>query len=62
VAYLEKKRQERERIQKRMQELSKQRDAYIAKNQKQEGPDSLDKAMLRAIREQATERGYKFKN
>jgi len=61
AAYVEKKRLEREKIQKRMQELSRQRDAFLAKNQKQQGADSLDSAMLKTIRVQATARGYKFK-
>lgn len=60
-AYIEKKRVEREKIQKRIQELSRQRDEYIAKNQKSQSADSLDTAVLKTIRVQATQRGYKFK-
>ena len=60
VAYVDKKRVEREKIQKRMQELSKKRDEFIAKNQKEQSKESLDSAMLKTIRVQASERGYKF--
>ena len=61
VAYVEKKRVDRDKIQKRIQELSRKRDEFIAKNQQPKGPDSLDAAVLKTIRVQATERGYKFK-
>jgi hypothetical protein len=61
VAYVEKKRVDREKIQKRMQELSRKRDEFLAKNQKQPATESLDSAMLKTIRVQASERGYKFK-
>lgn len=61
-AYLDKKRVEREKIQKRIQELTKKREAFIAQNQKKQGgKDSLDTAMLKAIRVQAAAKGYKFK-
>lgn len=61
VVYVEQKRQEREKIQKRIQELSKKREEFIAKNQKNQTRESLDTAMIKAIRVQATEKGYKFK-
>lgn len=60
-AYITKKRLEREKIQKRIQELSNQRQAYIAKNQKAQSKDSLDSALLKTIRVQAESKGYKFK-
>ena len=59
-AYVEKKRADREKIQKRIQELNKKRDDFIAKNQKQQGKDSLDSAVLKTIRVQAESKGYKF--
>ena len=60
LVYVEKKRLEREKIQQRMKELTRKRDEFIAKNQKQQGADSLDSAMLKTIRVQASQRGYKF--
>lgn len=60
VAYVDKKRVEREKLQKRMQELNQKRDQFLAKNQKAQGAESLDSAMLKTIRVQAAEKGYKF--
>ncbi|MFN8610261.1 MAG: vWA domain-containing protein [Vulcanimicrobiota bacterium] len=59
-AYVEKKRSEREKIQKRILELNKKRDDFIAKNQKAQAKDSLDSAVLKTIRVQAETKGYKF--
>ena len=59
-AYLDKKRVEREKLQRRIQQLSKKRDEFLAKNQKAQGKDSLDSAMLKTIRVQAETKGYKF--
>ncbi len=59
-AYLDKKRTDREKIQKRIQELNKKREDFLAKNQKAQGKDSLDSAVLKTIRVQAETKGYKF--
>ena len=60
---IETKMKERERIQDEIQELSKQRSTYIsAERKKQAGKkgNSLDDAMLDAVREQATKEGFIF--
>lgn len=59
-AYVEKKRGEREKLQKRILELNKKRDDFIAKNQKAQSNESLDSAVLKTIRVQAATKGYKF--
>lgn len=60
--YIEQKQKDRVSIQNRINELSKKREEFIAKNQaKTAGADSLDEAIVKVIREQATSRGFKFK-
>ncbi len=61
--YVESKRKEREKIQKDIQDLSKKREEYVAKEKKKQGEqagNSLDDAMLKAIRKQATDKGFVF--
>lgn len=61
--YVEKKAVERERIQSEIREEGKKRDAYLAEQKAKSGPDtSLEGAILGAIREQAKQRGFKFKS
>lgn len=55
--YVEGKKSERERIQKEIQEYNIKREAYIAKNQKQEKGE-LENAMLNAIKKQASRKNY----
>ncbi|MEM9077208.1 MAG: VWA domain-containing protein [Bacteroidota bacterium] len=56
-AYIEGKKEERERIQKEIQDLNEKREAYIAKNQKQEKGE-LENALLNAIKSQAAKKNY----
>ena len=59
-AYVEEKAVEREKIQKRINELSGERRKFIA-NKLAEGDEyTLDAAMLKMIREQASEKNYSF--
>nr|WP_298994322.1 VWA domain-containing protein [uncultured Allomuricauda sp.] len=55
--YIENKKEERKRIQKEIQDLNVKREAYIAKNQKQEKGE-LENALLKAIRNQAAKKDY----
>ncbi|MGW9685305.1 VWA domain-containing protein [Flagellimonas sp. 2504JD1-5] len=57
--YVVSKKKEREKIQKQIQELNKKREAYIAKNQKEEAGE-LENAMLSAIKAQASRKNYKW--
>jgi hypothetical protein len=60
--YVEQKSAERERIQAEIREAGKKRDQYLAEQKAKNGPDtSLEGAILGAIREQAQQRGFKFK-
>jgi len=59
--YIEKKAKEREQYQTRINELDKQRRDYIAKKIAEKPEDNtLDAAMLKMIREQASNKNYKF--
>ncbi len=64
-AHIEKKKTEREKIQKEIQELSAKRKAYIANKRKEEAektntkqPDTLDAAVIKAIRSQAEKKKF----
>lgn len=59
--YVIAKKSERVKIQKQIQELNKKREAYIAKNQKEEAGE-LENAMLSAIKAQASKKNYKWDN
>ncbi|WP_299487859.1 VWA domain-containing protein [uncultured Allomuricauda sp.] len=59
--YIIAKKSERVKIQKQIQELNKKREAYIAKNQKEEAGE-LENAMLSAIKAQASKKNYKWDN
>jgi hypothetical protein len=59
--YIEKKKKEREEIQGKINNLRKERDKYIAeKRKKMAAEDTLDAAIINAIRDQAKEKNYKF--
>ncbi|MCK5058644.1 MAG: VWA domain-containing protein [Candidatus Aminicenantes bacterium] len=59
--YIEKLKKEREEIQKKIQQLKKERDKYVAeKRKKMAGENTLDTAMITAIREQAKKKNFKF--
>ncbi len=57
--YIAEKKNERKKIQKQIQELNKKREAYIAKNRKEETGE-LENAMLSAIKTQASKKNYKW--
>lgn len=62
-AYVAKKRAERQRIEQRIAELGKARDAFVTARRAEmasAGTDSLDTAMIAMIREQAASKGYGF--
>ena len=59
--YIEKKAKEREKYQDKINELDKQRRDYITKKISEKPDDNtLDAAMLKIIREQASNKNYKF--
>jgi hypothetical protein len=59
--FIEKKRKEREKLQKKINELRKARDKYVAeKRKKMAGDQTLDEAIVGAIKEQAKKKNYKF--
>jgi hypothetical protein len=61
--YVDKKAKERETIQTKIREVNENREKYIAderKKQSGESKNTLDEAMLGAVREQATKKNYKF--
>lgn len=61
--YVSKKSKERDAIQKEIQELSNQRNKYIADERKKMSSGSkntLDEVMLKAVREQAESKNFKF--
>ncbi len=55
--YIQNKKSERAKIQKEINELNRKREAFIAKNQKQEKGE-LENAMLNAIKKQAARKNY----
>ena len=57
-SYIQEKKSERTQIQKEIREVNAQRDAFIAKNQKEGSKGELENAMLEAIVKQAGERGF----
>ena len=58
-AYIESKKEERKRIQKEIQDLNVKREAYIAKNQKEEKGE-LENALLNSIKNQAAKKNYRW--
>ena len=59
-SYIAEKKTERNRIQKEIQEFNKKREAYIAKNQKEDAKGELENAMIQAITRQAENKNYKW--
>ena len=59
-SYIAQKRTERNSIQKEIQEFNKKREAYIAKNQKEDSKGELENAMIQAITRQAENKNYKW--
>ncbi|WP_422081717.1 vWA domain-containing protein [Ulvibacterium sp.] len=59
-SYIQKKREERKKIQKEIQELNIKREIYITKNQKENSKGDLEGAMLEAIEKQAAQKNYKW--
>ena len=62
-AHIEAMAKERESIQKEINGLSKARRKYVAEKQKAEaesGEETLDSAMIKAVREQAKKKDFKF--
>ncbi|GLU42670.1 VWA domain-containing protein [Allomuricauda sp. NBRC 101325] len=59
--YISLKKEEREKIQKQIQELNSKREVYIAEHQKEEA-GQLENAMLSAIKAQASKKNYKWDN
>ncbi len=57
--FIEEKKAERVQIQKQIQELNVKREAYIAKNQKEEAGE-LENAMISAIKAQAAKKNYNW--
>lgn len=57
--YIKEKKEEREAVQKQIQELNAKREAYIAQNQKEETGE-LENALLSAIKTQAAKKNYKW--
>ena len=59
--YVDQKAKEREKIQSEINKLDQQRRDYIAKQSAENNQDNtLDAAMLKIIREQASNKNYKF--
>lgn len=59
--YLEKKKKDRAELQKKINELRKKRDKYVAEQRKKTSKDeTLDEAIIDAIRKQAEKKKYKF--
>ena len=58
--YIEEKKVERNKIQKEITALNDKREAFIAKNQKENAKGELENAMLKAIKKQAEKKNYKW--
>jgi len=60
--YLDQKQKEREKIQKEINELNDKRSKYVAEKKKESAEENtLDAVMIKAVREQAVKKNYKFK-
>ncbi len=59
--YVDNKAKERKAIQNKIKELAEKRKAYVAEKQKESGENlSLDATMIKAIKKQATDKGFTF--
>lgn len=62
IKYLEDKKLEREKIQKEINELNAKRSKYVMEQKKNNAQENtLDAAMIKTVREQATKKNFKFK-
>lgn len=62
VEYVKKLKNKREEIQKKIKKLNREREAYVAQKRKEVSKGlTLDEALIKAIREQASKKNYKFK-
>ncbi len=60
--YVDKKKKEREKINKQINELNKKRTKYIADKRKESTEElSLDNVMIKTVKDQAKKKNYKFK-
>ncbi|HSR18401.1 MAG TPA: vWA domain-containing protein [Ignavibacteriaceae bacterium] len=60
VVYVEKKAEEREKIQNKIEDLNKKRTAFLIKNQAENKDNTFDAAILKILREQASKKKYSF--
>jgi hypothetical protein len=61
IQYVEKMKRKREEIQKKIKQLKKERDEYVSQKRKQLSMEqTLDEALLNAVKEQAVKKKYKF--
>jgi hypothetical protein len=60
MKYVESKKNEREEIQKEINEYNSKRIAYIAENQKNNNSGELENAMIQAIKKQAESKNYRW--
>jgi hypothetical protein len=60
--YVEKMKRERKRIQNRINKLNEERRKYIAGRKKNSPDDTLDAVVLKAIREQARDKNFSFRD
>ncbi|WP_209405085.1 VWA domain-containing protein [Pseudozobellia sp. WGM2] len=58
--YISEKKQERAKIQEKIQELNKKREKYIVENQDENKSGELENAMINAIKKQAEEKNYRW--
>ena len=61
-AYIEKKANERKKIQEQINQLNKERRKYVAEQMTKLPGNTLDAVMIQAIREQAEKKNYQFEN
>ncbi len=60
--YLDQKQKERDKIQKEINDLNDKRSKYVAEKKKENAEENtLDAVMIKAVREQAVKKNYKFK-
>ena len=58
---IQEKAEEREQVKKKILEISKKREAYVAQQKKEQGAASLDQALIEALHQQAQAKAYTFK-
>lgn len=59
--YLSNKKKERQEIKEKITQLSKERDAYVAEQRKQVKTNTIDQALIGAIRRQGKNKGFQFR-